>query len=34
MSFIYDDDFSDRLQTMRIISLGIQIQILWKRVRL
>ncbi|MCR9133048.1 MAG: DUF3078 domain-containing protein [bacterium] len=28
MSFIYDDDFSDRLQTMRIISLGIQIQIL------
>lgn len=27
MSFIYDDDFSNRLQTMRIISLGIQVQI-------
>lgn len=28
MSFIYDDDFSNSIQTMRIISLGIQIQIL------
>lgn len=28
LSFIYDDDFTSRLQVMRIISLGIQIQVL------